>query len=101
MKTKNFGSKFFLGQTLFWVKKILGQIFLGGQTNFSGQKIFWVKKFWGKNFWHPKKFWVKNSWVLKIFCLKKTGGYMTPPPQENSRVKILLGRSSLSKKIFL
>ena len=51
---------------------MLGKIFLG-KTEF-GQKI----------------------WIRFFFCLKKQvgltqgGGYMTPPPPENSRVKIVL-----------
>ena len=56
-----------------------------------GQKIFWVK-----NFWDEKNFGQKDL-DPKFFCLKKQvgltqgGGYMTAPPPENNRVKIVLG----------
>ena len=44
-----------------------------------------------------KKNWVKKICIQNYFCLKKQvgltqwGGYMTPPPPESSRVKIVLG----------
>ena len=57
-----------------------------------GQTIFWVKKILGK-----KKIWSKRFGSEKILT-KKTGRvnprgriYDPPPPQENSRVKIVLG----------
>ena len=60
-----------------------------------GQKIFWVKNF------GIRKILAKKTWI-RFFCLKKQVGLKmyAPPPSEHSRVKILLGLSYLSKKIF-
>ena len=81
------GKKICLVETIFWVKK------------FWVRKKFGSKNFLGKKCLGSKKFWVKNVWVPIFFSLKKTGRvnprgriYESPPP-ENSRVKILLGRS--------
>ena len=104
---KYVGSKKFLVKKRFGSKKILVR------KNFMDQKINWVKRnFWSKNFLGSKKisgqkfFWGSIDLGPIFFVLKKQvglnqwGGCMPPPPSENSRVKILLGRSYLSKKIF-
>ena len=103
--SKKFWVKFFLGQTNFWVKQILGSKKKFGSKNFLGQTNFWVKQIFGSNFflgqtncwvkkcWDQKNFeskisFVKKIWVRKFFCLKKPGrvnprgGYMTPPQKK-------------------
>ena len=98
---KNFGSKNILGKN-FWfkknlVKKFFGQIkfwvkkFSGQKSCFCGSKVFWVKifgqKFFYQNDLDPNFFFVKKT---KQVGLTQGGGYITPPPPEISRVKIVL-----------
>ena len=48
-----------------------------------GQKTFGIEKILVKKIWVRKFVWLKKKHV----GLTQGGGYMTPPPPENSRVK--------------
>ena len=91
-----FGSKKCLGQKNFCVKHFFGSKILGQKTfQVEGKNNLASKKYWGQKELGPKKMLSKKRQV----GLTQGEGYMAPPP-ENSRVKILLGCSELSKKIF-
>ena len=74
----------------------MSNIFLGqknlGQINFLGRKNFWVKNFWLKKIWHKKIFGSEKKISKKKGRVNPRGRIYDSPP-ENSRVKILLGRS--------
>ena len=68
-----------------------------GQKKF-GSKKFWVKKFWVIKILGKKKIWSKRfgseiCWFKKTGRVNPRGRIYDSPPPENSRVKILLGRS--------
>ena len=89
---KHFGSKKnFFGHTFFESKKFWSKNF--DSKKFLVQKNFWIKKIGSKKILGKKNFWIKKIWVRKTGRVNPRGRIYDPHPPENSRVKILLGRS--------